>query len=86
MIFQLVTSAAVSGQGGARVFFRGSPFLLCSTHVHWQTWDQREEATTLSWRMELGGAVVPHRRDGDPLLLCIDSNARAGSVASEFIG
>ena len=30
--------------------------------------------------------VVQHRRDGEPFLLCIDSNVRVGSVVTSFVG
>ena len=36
--------------------------------------------------MELGGVVVPHRRNGELFLLCIDGNARVGNIASAFLG
>ena len=40
----------------------------------------------MEWWMELGGVVVQHRQDDEPFLLCIDSNARVGSVVSSFVG
>ena len=57
------------------VVFTWSPRLLCLG-----------EAVVLEWWMELGDAVTQHRRDGEPFHLCIDNNARIGSVTSNFFG
>ena len=40
----------------------------------------------MAWWMELGDALVQHRRDGETFLLCVDSNARVSSVVSSFVG
>ena len=40
----------------------------------------------MEWWKELGDVVIRHRRDGETFLFCIDSNARVGSVISNFVG
>ena len=45
---------------------RNSPFLVCSAHVRCVPRDPRKEAAPMAWWMELGDAVVQHRRDGEP--------------------
>ena len=65
-----------------RVSFRN----FCSAHARCEPRDPREEAASMASWVELGDAVVQHRRDGEPFLLCIDSNARVGSVVSSFVG
>ena len=56
--------------------------MLCSAHACCEPQDPREAAAS----MELGDVVSRHRRDHETFLLCIDSNARVGSVISNSVG
>ena len=68
-----------------RVPIRNSPFLICSAHARCASGSARRGSLD-GMVEELGDVVVQHRRDGEPFLLCIDSNARVGSVVSSFVG